>query len=705
VESELHPYRLHSRILPMPEKETNGRRLFRAGARGVAVWAVYGAVEFALCYDYPLIFDARRIVSPWAWPLMATVFLAYAGIEAVSGIFAACLAAWISKAKQAEPPSGWIQATFLALAFAVNLIPAFPLARSEYVALGIDGLLIAGLVAGIRSERWRLRLSGLQSPWTVSLVLLAAPWMSREALHDASGGIKLCASLGMAAVVAAAGLGLGRRRRAWGGALGLAAITAIVGVSWIANRGPSRLPHRGAAAPPGGPNVVLITLDAVRADHLSVDGYDRDTTPNLRALARRATVYTRAIASADMTLPTHASLFTGVYASWHGAHYAPPAHPYGRPLDKRYATLAGILSAKGYTTAAVVANYAYLQPDLGLDRGFQAFDSRVPVTVTDEERPFFLRQGIRSLLRMFFCTAEFDLVTRRADEINSDALERIDEARQAGRPFFLFLNYMDAHTPYVPPAPFDKLFPGKRGDFSFAEYLKLQRQVLAGKRAVSDDERRHFISQYDGGIAYIDAAIGKLMSAFEARGIFSNTLVVIVGDHGEAFGERGLLEHAVASVYQDQVHVPLVIKYPAGMEEPHVSAELVTQLDVLPTILEVAGCRVPDRVQGRSLRGASRADRLVISEAFPTPFRPLLERAAFLGEHKLINSSTGQREYFNLAQDPGEERSRYQSGDPDSIKLQAQLEDWIRKIPKPSGPAPGLGNGALQRLKSLGYVQ
>jgi arylsulfatase A-like enzyme len=684
-----------------------GASLCLAGAvAGAAAWMCYGAAEFALCYDIPLLFGANRVFSPWAWPLAGALFLSYAAIGAVSGILAAAVVRWRMGPTEGAHELRVAVALTLPLAFALNLAAASPLSRAEYVALGVDGAIIAALVACVRSRGWRDRFSGLASPWAVSFLFLAVPWMSRVALHDSSGAVKAAASLAALALTAGVSIGAGRRWPGLRPAASLAAVAGIVLVSWIANRG-VETPLRAEASqltPRDRLNVVLITMDAVRADHLSVYGYERDTTPNLRALAREATVYKRAIASAEMTLPTHASIFTGVYASWHGAHYAPPSQPYGRPLGPKYATLAGVLASRGYATLAVAANYAYIQTDFGLDRGFQVFDSKRPVVFSEAETPFLLREGVRALLGRAFSTAEFDMPNRRADEINGDALRLVDRAGQAGKPFFLFLNYMDAHAPYLPPAPFDTRFPGKDPRFTFPEYLALQREVLEGKRTVSGPLRRHLISQYDGGIAYIDTAIGGLISELKRRGVFANTLFIVMGDHGEAFGERGLLEHAVASVDQNQVHVPLMIRYP-GASAPAVCDDLVSQVDIMPTVLEELGYPLPAGIQGRSLLSPLPAERFVVTEAFPQPLAPRLERAIYRGAGKLVISSSGERKYFDLSQDPQEESNRYRPGGLESTPLEAQLDGWIKKIPKRTAAPSQLGDGSLQRLKSLGYVQ
>jgi len=586
----------------------------------------------------------------------------------------------------------------------VNLVPAFPPARSEYIALSLDALLIAGLVARIRNGQSLERWSGLMNPWVASLLLVAAPWVSRQALQDSSAGVKLAASLAAILGVVAVAIVI-RRWLISRPAISVAASVVIFAGSWLAIHGIEG--RQGVVAPPSPstrPNVVLISMDTVRADHLSLYNYERDTTPKLKLLAQRATVYRRAVASADMTLATHASLFTGVYPSWHGAHYAPPSFPYGRPLSKVYPTLAGVLASKGYATYAVAANFAYLQTGLGMDRGFQVFDAKMPLSISNDGAPFFLREGARTILDLFSCTSNFDTLNRRADEINADALRLVDRARRAGQPFFLFLNYMDAHTPYLPPAPFDRRFPGKDDHYSLAKYATLQKQLWNKHRKVSDHERQHLVSQYDGGIAYIDEAIAELISGLQSRAAFANTLFIVTADHGEAFGEKGLLEHGVASVHQNQVHIPLIIKYP-GQSEAKVSDNLVSQVDVMPTVLEFLGYPIPAATQGLSLLHPVPADRVLISEAFPTPIIPHLERAVFHGPDKLIVSSTGERKYFDLSQDPDEEHNRYRKEDQNAALLGARLDNWTRTIPKQTNTSGGLNGEALQRLKSLGYVQ
>ncbi len=684
----------------------------RGVSRGAAAWLCYGAAEYALAYDYPLLTEGDRTISPWAWPLMAEVLFFYCAFGAVCGLLAAALAGR-AKASPAEvPPRIDLGIGLsLALAFGINLLRAIPLARSEYFALVEDALVLVSLGVSIGSAMWRRRLAGLASPWVLAFLLLAAPWISRTALHDSAGWVKLTLSAAaVCGVLAVSGI-VGRWRSKSGLAVSLAVCAVVFVVGWVARPGLARLPATaGTADASGHPNIILITMDAVRADHLSAYGYERETTPFLKSLARESTVYTRAISASDMTLPAHASIFTGTYASWHGAHYDPPSYPYGRPLDSRLPTLAETLRKNGYTTIAVPANYAYLRPELGVDRGFQVFDSESPVPVSDSDQPFFLREGVRALLAQIGCTAEFDMVARRADEINRNAVRLLDMARQRQRPFFLFLNYMDAHTPYIPPAPYDRLFPGKDPKFTFQEYMSLQREVLEQNRTMTASQRENLVSQYDGGIAYIDTALASLVSSLKARGIYENTLLIVTGDHGEAFGEKGLVEHAVASVYENQVHVPLIIKYPRTHAADR-SSVLVTHTDIMPTVLDVAGYGVPKSVTGRTLLAEPPAGRFIVSEAFPTLLQwgqkfDRLERALYQGNRKLILSNRGSTEVFDLERDPAENQNLYRADNPDSMQMRAELEQWTKAVPHhKAADGRGLDSKVMDRLKSLGYVQ
>jgi arylsulfatase A-like enzyme len=473
------------------------------------------------------------------------------------------------------------------------------------------------------------------------------------------------------------------------------------------------VPHKfnpaGAAA--NRPNVLLIVMDTVRADHLSLYGYERDTTPSLRKFAEKATQYTRAIAPADMTLPSHASIFTGIYGSRHKAHYDAPKSPEGRPLDEGFHTLSEILSEKGYLTMAVVANTAYLRHDFGLNQGFQYYDQRTAVPFLHETQPYYIRQGIRNGLTHFFSPPIFDQRYLRAEEINKEAFACLDKANLKRLPFFLLINYMDAHEPYIPPHPFDTYFSGKNPSFTLKNYFQMQEDVMRRERKVTDMEYRHLLSQYDGGIAYIDYHINELIERLKVVNLYDNTLIIITSDHGEVFGQRKIIGHA-SSVYQDQVYAPLIVKYP-DLNKGLVEDELVSLVDLMPTALDVLGFGIPGEIQGESLLKVGEGNsRIVFSESFPNPMYikwhsrfNRFERAIFSGNYKLISSTDGKRELYDLSKDPDEKGNFYETNDGISKELEAKLNQWLKEVKEESASPAKLRKETLDRLKSLGYIK
>jgi arylsulfatase A-like enzyme len=485
---------------------------------------------------------------------------------------------------------------------------------------------------------------------------------------------------------------------------------ALLATCLLLHQEPYRATRRSPASiPPGKPNIMLVTLDTVRADHMSLYGYERDTTPNLSKLAEEASVYTRAIAPGDMTLSSHASIFTGLYPSWHKTHFD-PAHPAGRPLDGKYPVLPEILSAKGFDSIGIAANYLFLGAGFGLDRGYSYYDVSAATPFLGATRSFFLRQRIRNILIRFSEPWRYDPVFRRAGEINDAALTLLRREKAEARNFFLFLNYMDAHSPYLPPGQFATRYPGVDRGIPSGHYDGILKDVVTRKHHLSDRERRHFMSQYDAGIAYMDASIGTLIDGLKQEGLYENTLLIITADHGEAFGERDLMGHAL-SVYQDEVHVPLIVHYPK--QQNHVAVDTpVSLVDLLPTIMEVLGYNTPKDVQGRSLLKRSSDGDPVFSETFAHPlmsaWSPRFQRNAqciISGSMKFIHSSNGARELYDLASDPNEEHNL--AVESASAPLEARLGDFFKAAGAPDRRATParVNTQTVERLKSLGYIQ
>jgi arylsulfatase A-like enzyme len=516
---------------------------------------------------------------------------------------------------------------------------------------------------------------------------------------------------GIAALFRKSPTGPGRRSTVIAGLAAAAAAVLIACTAWFNAAPPLRARKTAFAANPGRPNILLIVLDTVRADHLSLYGYDRRTTPHLEEMARESVCYRNAVSAADVTLSSHASMFTGLYPSWHGA-YPTPGNDLGR-LDSSFHTLAEILSENGYGTFAVLANFGYLRPEFGMAQGFAYYDVRSPVQTLPAAASYFPRALVRSAFDSIVSTAELDRIYRRADQITDGALHVLDSRDARSGPFFLSLNYMDAHEPYSPPAPYRDLFPGRDPHFDNGRIGTLRRQLATHHRpADADGTLRHIVSQYDGAIAYMDSELNRLFEAMKRAGVYENTLIVVTSDHGEALGERDDLGHP-ASVHRELVHVPLIVKYPRAVQAPAGQwiETPVSGVDLLPTVLETAGIPVPENVQGQSLRRPMDPGRVIIAESFLDDHlrrlhrrTDLVQRALYQGRWKLIGSTSGKRELYDVAADPSESRDLFNPDEAASQECSATLDRWVRIIPA-RRITPRMDQQTKARLKSLGYIQ
>ncbi len=678
-------------------------------------------VEHALSIWWPRLGGWSVTLTGGEWRSICSVVGVFVVIGAVAGVLASASFELLAAAGAAPRAANGVRvrasaSLTLALAFGANQALVRPMGKTEALDLAVSLALAVALcvLACERGDRWARRFGFVADPFVTSLLLLGGGWTGRHALFRDAPLLQLAGAIAVVLLVVGAGAALwvsrGWRARGPQTFRLLPAVTAAAAVGFLTLGGAALTDGRSGPSPAARgqarstlPNIVLITMDTVRADHTSVDGYSRDTTPFLAELARRATLYADAIAPGDMTLSSHASLFTGYYPSWHGAHLAGPAFPLGRPLGGSLPTLAGVLALHGYHTSAVVANYGYLGRGFGLDRGFGAYEVRRHAIVNDRA---FLRSGVLKLIQVPRSSAELDLTFARAEEINGAAFAALRAAATA-QPFFLFLNYMDAHEPCLPPPPFDAMFPGKDPGFHHDDYLVAEAAVVSGRRKLSPSERAHLISQYDGAIRYVDERISKVVSRLEDLGLLDRTMVIITSDHGEAFGERDLLGHGT-SVYQDQVHVPLVIKYP-DRRGPEVVRQPVSLVDVMPTVLSAAGLETPAGVQGEPLQRLGKpAERPVFSESFAQPgcngrFERI-ERAMVTGGTKLVVSTRGRRELYALARDPDETRNLFREDNPQAQDLLARLTAWVRAIPPLGKEPPQLDLDTLRRLKALGYA-
>ena len=501
----------------------------------------------------------------------------------------------------------------------------------------------------------------------VHLVLLGTVAMSvGEVLLDAESaalrGIRLglvFAALPTAAIVVDALLGfLVRRPTRLALELAAAGIAAFVWGHPLSTA-PIVSPVVTAVPPPAGtPDVVLVSLDTTRADHLSTYGYGRETSPNLTAFAADALLFTQAHSPAAWTLPAHASVFTGQYPSRHGAHLAGAwlsgqsidgRRQVAFPLSRDAVTLAEALRDRGYSTAAFVANFSYLYRDWGLAQGFGRYEDAPGLLLRQTPHVVHFAQRFDP----HFCLKPY----RSAHEISAAALEWLDHAPK-GRPAFAFVNFMEPHQPWLAPAPWDRW----SRDLPYARRLSEKNLYTHAITQLSEQETTFIQANYDGQLAAMDAAFGDLIAALKARGRYQNALIVVFGDHGELLGEHGHMGHIGRMLYEPLLHVPLVVKFPGETGLRGRDERPVQLVDVLPTVLAAAGAPLPPNVQGETLPDVTHPS---IAEEDINPFLVARYgavydrgvRVLYDGSYKLITTTRGERMLFDLATDPREEQN------------------------------------------------
>jgi arylsulfatase A-like enzyme len=323
----------------------------------------------------------------------------------------------------------------------------------------------------------------------------------------------------------------------------------IEGGTWIREKVvTSNLPE----AAPDIPNVLVIVIDTLRADHLSSYGYERDTSPYIDRIAEQGVLFEKVYSTSSWTVPSHASLLTGRYVHEHGADI--------NKLDKRLPTLGEVLQSHGYRTGGFTANMDTFNRQYGFSRGFIHFEDHYQSLGDSFANTFYGRIfEVYAWHRIF--NIDYEIGRRLATDINLSVTDWINKDKN--KPFFALLNYYDVHSPYIPPQPYRSRYseidePGGliNTDWDMNHiYINLTPEQLQAE-----------IDAYDGAIAYVDDQINALMTELEKQGQMENTLVILMSDHGESFGEHGLLEHH-NSLYPEVIHVPLIVWWPEHLPE------------------------------------------------------------------------------------------------------------------------------------------
>jgi arylsulfatase A-like enzyme/Tfp pilus assembly protein PilF len=402
------------------------------------------------------------------------------------------------------------------------------------------------------------------------------------------------------------------------------------------------------------PDVYLITIDTLRADHVHCYGDDQIQTPALDSIAQEGIRFTQAFTPSPITNTAHTSILTGLLPSVHGVT------DFGIPLAKTIPTWAELLKQNGYQTAAfigaVVLDSRTLAP--GLDRGFDYYDN-FPTDSSESKH--------------------WGRVERRGEDVVHRTEVWMDGHRT--KPRFVWVHLYDPHDPYEPPPPFAQIYKDRL---------------------------------YDGEIAYADSALGHLLTYLKRQNRYNHALIVVVGDHGEGLGEHGEQTHGIF-LYDATTHVPLLIKLPmsekppesAASRKPTVVEAQVQTTDILPTILDLLDIAAPAALAKRSLRGdlaeAKENDRVVFGETdYPLHFGWAPLRAVRSVGFKFIEAP--RPEFYDLGKDPGELKNEYEPWNRTVQHLRAELTSSAMRPPRASASSGAVSSKTLAELRALGYL-
>jgi arylsulfatase A-like enzyme len=419
-------------------------------------------------------------------------------------------------------------------------------------------------------------------------------------------------------------------------------------------------------------NVLLISIDTLRADHLGCYGYNRPTSPNLDALAAEGAVFEDASATSPWTVSSHFSILTGLFPRSHGVN------GWAKPMPTDIRTLAGHLQELGFATGAFV-NHLILNAERGFGTGFETF------LVEDEK-----------------------LNPRGKSQTILDNAGRWLEQQGQAR-FFLFVHLYDVHSSYISMPRFKRRFIGEyEGDVNgYAQQLK---DFRLGTLDWSDDDVGHLVDLYDAGIAQLDDTLGGFFDGLKARGQWDNTLIIVTSDHGEEFLEHGDVLHG-GTLYQELLHVPLILRGP-GIPTGRRLGHEVTLVDLLPTVLSFVGLPPPGDVEGVDLRptlldpALQPPERWIFAEAdkWFNKERGNYRRSIRRGRYKLhYDHLSDGRTLFDLEADPGEEHDISAEHPELTETLWAKLQEYMagsREVDATIEVSPE----EIKALEALGYM-
>ncbi len=431
------------------------------------------------------------------------------------------------------------------------------------------------------------------------------------------------------------------------------------------------------------PNILVISIDTLRQDHLSSCGHARGTSPCMDRLAAEGVLFANGMSTTSWTLPSHCSLMTGQYVGSHGVY---TGH---RRLSKDKITLAEVLAAAGYSTVGFYST-TFVSPGYGLSQGFREYERHGRDFDQEARRIWEEKFGVQEAPR---CVSTAPGMTAR--------VRRWLEEQWNGEPFLMFVHIFDPHWAYKPQPVYESYFGGWDRS-GIQEWTEPPPEDVPGD--LSERLKRDLLDFYDSEIRSVDRNLQHLLAAFEEAGILDRTLVVLVADHGEEFLEHGNVEHS-KTLYDESLRIPMILRFPGVFEGGRIVTEPVSLVDVFPTVQRLLALEEGGAVQGVALQDllAGRAERRGVVAELRRRYVCFRE-----SDWKLIlDLKHGENELYSLREDPRELENLVSSRPEILRKLEQELADAQRGqyAGSDSGGVPELDAERQNELRALGYVE
>lgn len=484
------------------------------------------------------------------------------------------------------------------------------------------------------------------------------------------------------------------------------------------------------------PNILLIVLDAARADHFSCYGYYRNTTPNIDKIASEGILYENTTSTSCWTLESIASIFTGFLPSKHKANWST------LKLKESIFTLPEYLKENGYVTFCISNNEAFFSRKNGLAKGFDYF-KEVKFLFSPEEANSKIKIFLNvAYEKIFYTRYKFDIANYGkgnfwktlykkillgryhigATETNFRFKNFVKKIKSNNYPFFALLHYIDPHLPYRPPGRFEKLFTTQYAPQEIKKVNHDALKFLSGQIKMSERDFEILKALYDGELAYVDNKVGEIYNFLKKEKILDNTILIITSDHGENIGDHGLMDHRYC-LYESVLKVPLIIRYPEVFKPQTRITSLTQNFDIFPTLEEIIGKKSGFKFDAISLfereKKSEETNSVFAEYLVPEPvkdekIRKLMSKyfysikAIRKGKYKLIWKSNGEKELYNLVDDPTENKNIF-------FQFPQLTENLLNELIAKTGEfnskfVEGFKNKKYEeeeiknRLKNLGYL-